>query len=279
MSDIPSPLRDVMIYEGVLNSAFDQETVISGLQTQSLAKVTRWEILGLPGMGKSSICKAVFQQAKGHFPLLVVPEAADYAVKVKGLALIEFEPFLNQVYEQAEEFARKLAISRGDLVIVREPSICQNEVYLIIQKGYQDDPGFRAALMEMAHYAEKGQWDLQTSEKISLKLMEHRERFLDLVRGPWLNAYAALTTGNPILDVGLSIRRQQNPDRDPRLMTDNLALLCGYSIGISECMHILRERDSYLLTLNPEDQVEALSLKLVKSILAMRGKVNARNTP
>jgi hypothetical protein len=268
-----------MIYEGVLNSELNQETVISGLQAQSVAKVTRWEILGLPGMGKSSICKAVFQEAKGHFPVLVLPEAADYAVKVKGLRLIEFEPFLNQVYEQAEEFAHNLAISRGDLVIIREPSLLQNEVYLIIQKGYQNDPSFRATLMEMAHYAEKGLWDLQTSVKISLKLMEHQERFLDLTRGPWLSAYASLTTGNPILDIGLSIRRQRNPDRDPRLMTDSLALLCGYSIGIRDCVHILRERDSYQLTLNPEDPIEALTLKLVKSILAMRGAMDARNAP
>lgn len=279
MAEISSPLIDVIKYEGVLNSELEKDIVVSDLHAQSVVKATRWEILGLPGMGKSSICKTVFQRAKGHFPVLVLPEAAEYAVKVKGLALIEFEPFLNIVYRQAEEFARKLAISNRDLVIIREPSIIQNEVYLIVQKGYQNDPGFRATLTEMARYVEEGLWDLQTSEKVSLKFIEQQERLLDLVRGPWWNGYAILTTGDPIVDVGLSIRRQQNADRDPRLMTNNLALLCGYSIGISKCVQILRERGSHMLTLDSEDRIDELSLKLINSILTMRGAVNSRNTP
>ncbi len=277
MFDVPFPLRDVMIYEGVLGSELDQDIPVSGLQARSLAKAIRWDIFGLPGMGKSSICKAALQQARGHFPILVLPEAADYAVKVKGFALVEFEPFLNQVYKQAEEFAHNLATSRSNLVIIREPSIIQNEVYLIVQRGYQSDPRFREVLAEVAYQAEKGLWNLQTAEEVSLLFTEHQERLLDLAQGPWLSAYAILTAGNPITDIDLSIRRQQNADRDPRLMTSNPALLCGYSIGINTCIHKLKERGAHILTLDPEDQVKVLTLKLIQAIAVMRHSISAQH--
>lgn len=258
-----------MTYEGVLNSELIHDASIARAQVKPMG-VIRWGIFGLPGMGKSSLCRAMFQKAKGYFPLLIIPEAADYAVKVEGYALTEFEPFLNQVYEQAENLAHHFASSNDDVVIIREPSIIQNEVYLIVQRGYRQDSNFRGKLRDFADHAQMGMWDDRKADEISMIFLQHKERLLNLTRGPWLNAYAIFTTENPIRDLDLSIHRQQNLNRDPRLVTNDIALLCGYAIGISKCANILDENGFRMLALDPEGPIEALTLELLRETIAIR---------
>ena len=271
MIDIPSPLKDVMTYQGVLDSDAIEAASLSGGSTK-VGRAVRWGILGLPGMGKTSLCKVFFQKMRNYFPIFIIPEAADYAVKVRGYALIEFEPFLNQVYEQAEALAHSLANSISDLVIAREPDIIQNEVYLIVQKAYKTDSSFRAKLRALAYDVQIGKWEYEMVDEISHIFKEHRERLLNLGNGPWLNAYAMFTTEDPIKDLALSIDRQHNPDRDPRLVTNDVALLCGYNIGINRCATDMKEHGFHILTLDPRNQVETLMHQLSTTTLAMRSQ-------
>jgi len=264
---IPSPLKEVLEFEGVYDPELLAEIykdIYKGLKN---TQIIRWGVFGLPGMGKSTICKRVYFHLRRHVPIIYFPEAADYAVKVLGLPIIDFEPFLNKVYKQMEVLINELVLKMPGLIILKEPPNLQNEIYLLIQKSYTGIEHYRRILDKLASGVAHDYWDSKAVSSLSSLITENRTLNNLEMKGPWLIEFAGLTTTNPLEDLSISLNRQSNPNRDPRLTTSNLALLCGYLVGINSLIKNIEQSGKMVMILNPNESIENLSLEMERLII------------
>jgi len=224
-------------------------------------KARRIDVIGLPGLGKSSLLRRLFATLGSlGFEVFAIPEAANYAVINEGHRLDTMEAFLTGFYLDAERLA--IAASRlvPNLIVLREPSGVQNEAYLVMQRALKDDPGAITALskeysrqLEWPENLETALWS-QVGESILATLADG---------GPWEKRFVLLTTGHPEEDLRLSRKRQRQSDRDQRLATLDYSHLCSYLTAIRGIVGHLIGIGAVVLTVHPERTLGEIDREIV----------------
>lgn len=208
------------------------------LPTHPRSHVSRWEFFGLPGVGKSTLARALtaWLTTEGK-DVLLLPEAVPYAVANLGIALDGLVPFLDEVNGQAETLARETAAAAkqtlATLEILRDPAHLQNECYRFVLAARADrrHPA-TDALDALSASVRRGKWNDEAAEDIgSVLLNTHRALHTPPV-GPWQLGHFVLTSSDPLEDLELSRTRQSDGSRDSRLITADSTLLAAYLSAI-----------------------------------------------
>lgn len=235
-------LSKVLSWERVsLPSCLKQTRALSQSRrspTLPRSHVSRWEFFGLPGVGKSTLARALtaWLTTEGK-DVLLLPEAVPYAVANLGIALDGLVPFLDEVNGQAETLARETASAAeqtlAPLEILRDPAHLQNECYRFVLAARADrrHPA-TDALDALSASVRRNQWNDGAAEDIgSVLLSTHRALRMPPV-GSWQLGHFVLTSSDPLEDLDLSRTRQSDGSRDSRLITADATLLAAYLAAI-----------------------------------------------
>lgn len=209
------------------------------------------QLFGLPGSGKSTLFCRIFDflHAEG-LKIFAMPEAANFAVDRKGYSLNNMEKLLTPLYKRAEKEAIRLAYRIPGLITLREPAKTQNDAYLDIQQIIRERSESVKFIEHLANCFCSGTWEPLSATRLISELKravvaENRWKW------PGKRIFIHLTTGVPLDDLFLSIDRQKNPDRDPRLCTTDPVYLCGYKAALELLNRHLSTKGHLIFTLNP----------------------------
>lgn len=257
---LPSPLAEVLNYEGYVST-----NCISQPSCTLNPNHFRFEFFGLPGMGKSTLCQGIVNKLKDDYCILYIPEAVNYAVEVLGIELTDAGEFIGKFNDQAEILAMKFVKSTPlPTIILKDPSIIQNQIYRYIQKCYVKDRHFTKILSRFQSVQIKDITEL--SNEIWPFVCERIIPYVnDLLLDPFRN-YIWITTQIPTIDIEISLVRQKNIDRNPKLVTSNLALLLGYLSSIQKVFDVLQDKNISIVKINPSNTIEVQSKAIVNLI-------------
>jgi hypothetical protein len=231
----------------------------------------RWEVYGLPGLGKSTLARGLVDALGSQAHVLLLPEAVPYAVVVRGIALKDLEPFLDHANAQAEAVARAAADAvlrhpatappARPLVVVRDPAWLQNESYRFVLHALRDpaDPA-AVALAQLGRAAAAGEWRDDLAQLVGRTLWGRHPALCTPPAGPWRLGHVLLTTSDALEDFRLSLARQRDGRRDPRLVTGAPEALAGYLATLRFVERESRaETDAPLVQLDPRATPESLA--------------------
>lgn len=279
---LPVPLREVWAWEGL-----DVPAALAGVMRASarvaepaapdhahgmaVIRVLRWEVYGLPGLGKSTLARGLADALSSHAHVLLLPEAVPYAVVVRGIELNDLEPFLDQANEQAEAVAsaaatavlRHPAAASTDrpLVVIRDPAWLQNESYRFVLHALRvpTDP-VAVALAQLGRAAAAGEWREDLAQLVGRTLWGRHPALRTPPAGQWRLGHVLLTTGDALEDFRLSLSRQRDGRRDPRLVTRAPEALAGYLATLRFVERESRaETGAPLAPLDPRSTPESLA--------------------
>jgi hypothetical protein len=235
------------------------------------SKARRIDVIGLPGLGKSSLLRRLFAKFGSlRFAVFAIPEAANYAVIKEGHTLDTMEVFLTGFYLNAERLATAAARAIPNLIVLREPSAVQNHAYLVMQRVLRKAPTVITELS--SEYSRQVKLSLTYSRPVewpqnletALWSQVRESIVVTLANGePWCKRFVVLTTGHPERDLRLSLERQCQSDRDPRLATLDYPRLCSYLTAIRGIVDHLIQIDAAVLTVHPEHTSEKIELAMI----------------
>ena len=278
---LPAPLREVWAWEGldvpaglaVLMRAHGRVAERATPDQPGRAdtpRVLRWELFGLPGFGKSTLSRGLVDALSSHAHALLLPEAVPYAVVVRGIELKDLEPFLDDTNSQAEAVTRAAAdaVLRHPataptvrpLVVIRDPAWLQNESYRFVLHALRDptDPA-AVALAQLGRAAAAGEWREDLAQLVGRTLWGRHPALCTPPGGRWRLGHVLLTTGDAVEDFRLSLARQRDGRRDPRLVTDAPEALAGYLATLRFVERESRtETGAPLMQLDPRATPESL---------------------
>ena len=262
--NLPSPLAEVLAYEGYISkNIFDIR--LSTKENENFSLFV--DFMGIPGLGKTTLCKSLVNTLKERICILYIPEAVNYAIEILEMNLQNVGSFIGTFNDQAEDLVSHLVKNTPKIVIIKDPSLIQNQVYRYIQKFYRQNQDFERLLYKFDQQLMEHNEFNESYSQLAWEMVETKlNPYIKEIAENNSRRFVILTTGNSQEDIHLSIARQGDPNRNQNLSTTNRVLLCGYVISIIKIAKILAKSQKPLTIIDPRDSLLNSKEKLIRLI-------------
>lgn len=249
---MPSPLAEVIEYEGFFSDNVDLD-VLSGTFNE------RVDFFGIPGLGKTTLCKLMVSYLDKHHNVFYIPEAVNYAIEVLGMDLNSVGPFVGIFNEQAEKYVMRIVQNnQKSFFIIKDPSLVQNQIYRFVQKEITRNLEFRKIITDYVQSFENSTPEL-AKEKLAWTVVNQKIKpYIQEVANKPPYRHIWITTGNLVEDIKLSLHRQGAPGRNPNLITSSKYLLSAYFICIKNSVEILGNSRHKIMIVDPSNSLQEL---------------------